>query len=486
MRSRLALVAVFFVLSLVKVSRHEIWADEAEFWDAARNSHSLGELYDNTLYIGQPLTTFLPFYAASRLTRDPFAMQVVNVVEMTGVVAVVAFAAPWPLACSALFAVGYFPFFEYGTISRHYALPFLCGAAFCAFYRRAGRLDARAAIAAGLLALASFHGTILVLGLLLAFATTWLLARRAPRRSEVLGVAFVVVCIGLSIRTAVPPPDSSFLKPWRQAFRPDDALASVASLWTGYAPLPPLGAPWWNHNLLDPWPAARLVLGLLLLGLALWSVRRSALATSWLVFATLGLLAFGYLQWGGYVRHAGLLFMVFVFAAWLAGSATRVVLLMFALQVPGGLVLSYKDLLEPFCPSVQTADYMRRNGLEHFPLVGHKEFIVSSVFVLLDRRFYSTDSRRWVTRPEFSSRMRRATLGEVRQTARRLARQKRSDVILVVNHSLDTGPGLRRLACFHEQFVGQDFCVYRLLWTPPAQARSKTSSSAGATPSNAS
>lgn len=73
----------------------------------------------------QPLTTHLPFYVASRFTRDPFAMQVLNVVEMTAAVAVVAFAAPWPLLYSALFAVGYFPFFEYGTISRHYSLPLL-------------------------------------------------------------------------------------------------------------------------------------------------------------------------------------------------------------------------------------------------------------------------------------------------------------------------------------------------------------------------
>jgi hypothetical protein len=467
-RARLAFVAAFFALSLVKVARHEIWADEAEYWAEARDSNSLRELYYNSLYVGQPLTTFFPYYVVSRFTRDPFAMQIVNAVEITAAVAVVVYAAPWGTALSALFAIGYFPFFEYGTISRHYALPMLCGFAFCALYQRAGRLGPGAAAAAACLALASFHGTILAIALLLTLGLSWLLERRPPASHELLGCAAVVASLAFAIATAVPPTDSMTRKPWLRSIDVPATLAGAArSLCTAFAPLPPTAPPWWNKGPIDPWPSLQVVLGIALLGLAFWSIRRSRLACLWLGVAATGLLAFAALQWGGWARHAGLLFLAYLMAVWLAGAGNRLLPLFLALQVPGGLFMSYKDLVGPFSPSVATADYLRRNGLDRLPMLGHKEFIVNCVFTLLDRRFYSAQRGAWVSHPEFSRRMRGMTTQDVLAAARALQRRKKQDLVLVMNGpALPTRPRLRFEACFTEQFVGQSFCVYRMTYRP--------------------
>jgi hypothetical protein len=461
MRWRSGLVAAFLLVSLVKVSRHEMWADELEYWDAARESRSLAELRQNTRYMGQPPLGHLTLYALSRFTRDPRAMQVLNVAETTAAIAVVAAWAPWSAFECALFAFGYFPFFEYGTISRHYALALLLAVGLCAACGRAGRVSLAAGITGLLLALANFHATLVVLAFLTALGAGWIRQRRRPGRHEAAAAGLMASGVILATLCAIPPPDSKFLRPWQLRWEPDRALSAATQLWNGYAPLPPDGPPWWNHNLLDPWPVAKIVLGWALFGLALWAVRRSALALAFLGIGTLGLLAFGYAQWGPYVRHAGLLYLLLVMALWLTGLRGPVLVLVLSLQLPGGLFMSYKDLLLPFSPSTQTAAYLSRPELACLPIVGHEEFIVAPVATLLDRPFYSPASGRWTTRPEFGPRLHPVSEADIRSAVRRIQRQRKSDVLLLVNDNLRPTPRLRFLTCFSEEFVGQHFCIYR-------------------------
>jgi hypothetical protein len=102
-------------------------------------------------------------------------------------------------------------------------------------------------------------------------------------------------------------------------------------------------------------------------------------------------------------------------------------------------------------------------GFVDLPMLGHKEFIVTPVFTLLDRRYYSPQSGAWVTHPEFSSRMRRSGIEDLRATARRLQQRHKQDVVLVVNIDLPPGPRLKFETCFTEEFVLQHFCIYRML-----------------------
>ena len=463
-RGALVLIAVFFVLSLVKVSRHEIWSDEAEYWDAARASHSLAELRANTRYMGQPPLNHLVLYGLSRFTRDPRAMQVLNVVEATGAVAVVAFCAPWsPLAC-ALFAFGYFPFFEYGTISRHYALMLLLALGMCAAWRRRRELSPAVGGLGFLLAVTTFHGTILVLALWLAFVASALVTRRRPSRRELVGATLLAAGVALSVATSIPPPDSAFLKPWTPAWDGEKATLAALQPWQALAPLPTLQPPWWNRTLLDDWPVVEAALGGLLVALVLRAVRRSPLAVLWLAASLVGLLLFTYQQWGGAARHAGVLFVACLAALWIGAERSRFVTLLLALQVPGGVVMSGRDLMEPFSPSVATAEYLRAKGLADLPAVGAVEFAVAPVFVLLDRPFYSPQSRRWRTRPEYRAGQFDLSPREVLSAAQRLQAKTGQPVVLVLTKHASRRTKL--LACFDDRFFPQRICVYRLAEEP--------------------
>jgi hypothetical protein len=124
------------------------------------------------------------------------------------------------------------------------------------------------------------------------------------------------------------------------------------------------------------------------------------------------------------------------------------------------LLLSYRDLVGAFSPSAATARYLREQGLASLPLVGFREFTVAPVFTLLDRPFFSPASRRWRTRPVYSSEMRPAARNEIGAIARRLATQSERDVVLVLDKPAPRGA--RLLACFADEFYGREFCVYRV------------------------
>src|SRR5207244_5130316 len=81
-------------------------------------------LYDNLRFEGTPMLWYLILWVLTKLTSNMLAMQIVHVVIAAGVVFVFALLAPFGRAIKVLFAFGYFPFFEYATISRSYGLLF--------------------------------------------------------------------------------------------------------------------------------------------------------------------------------------------------------------------------------------------------------------------------------------------------------------------------------------------------------------------------
>ncbi len=475
-RSSTALVGLFLVLSLIKIARHEMWADELEYWDAARESHSLAELRHNTLYIGQPPLGHLVFYALSRFTRDPRALQILNVVVVTAAIGVVGLRAPWSPLASWLFAFGYFPFFEYGTISRPYGLGLLLAVILCAAFARQSRPTPALGAVGLLLALCNFHSTLIVLALLIASLCLWGWERRRPDRGELVAATLLAFGVVVSVCLAIPPRDAVSLKPWRLDWRAPDAILAAGQLWNGYVPLPALEPPFWNHNLLDAAPGAKLILGLVLFAWFALALRRFVLPLVLFVAGTLGLVLFGYAQWGGFVRHAGLLYLVLIMSLWMAAIRPRLFTLLLLAQLPGALFMSYKDLVLPFSASAATADYLRDPKLAKLPIVGHEEFLVAPVATLLDRPFYAVASRRWTTRVEFGPRLRPVDEAAILQAVRFVQVRKQSDVLLVINGQIRPRPRIRLLSCFSEDFTGQKLCIYRAAGRP---VRPKTKRTGG-------
>lgn len=130
------LIALFFGLGLLGILNHEIWRDEAQAWLIARDSSSLGELYDNTRYEGHPMLWHACLFLIARWTHNPFAMQIFHLLLAVGSVVLIVKKSPFSLVQKGLLSFSYLLFYEYSVISRNYAIGVFLTFLFCVLYAR--------------------------------------------------------------------------------------------------------------------------------------------------------------------------------------------------------------------------------------------------------------------------------------------------------------------------------------------------------------
>jgi hypothetical protein len=470
--------AACVLLTVPRLLLHELWRDEAWLWLVVTESRSLADLFPPLARSGQGYLFSLLCYLAGQVSTSPRAMQLVHL-ALAGAGAF-AFArwAPFGRRERALFALGYFPFYEYAVISRHYAAGALLAWLACAAARsRRPALALGAAL--GLLCQTTVYGFILAL----AIACGWLLDRWLRRRDIALppplprGEAAAGLALALGGAVAglvqlIPLPGTSFAPGWRFSWDPAHAGEVLRMPWRAFVPLPRPGINFWNTNLLDAWPGLQVLAGLLTLALAfalLWP-RKAALATFGLGAA--GILAFGYVKYVGVLRHHGHLWLLFAAALWLGGGfqeedrrswRARALLVLLILHCGAAAFASWMDLRHPFSNGAATAELIRAEGLDRHPLLGSREPPAASVALALGRPLYSPSRGVFVTHPDWGPEQRELSEQEVRCAARELARREAGDIVLVMNRELppwaELTPAGARLGAI---VATEDYHLYRL------------------------
>ena len=394
-REATLVTAAFFVLVVSDVVHHECWRDEMGSWLVARDSRSLTELAWNTRYVGHPRLWHLALYALTRVTLNPFAMQLLHASIATASAYVVLRFAPFPFSWRALFVFGYFPFFEYATISRNYAFAvLLLVSACCADARR------RPWLVAGCLALlaqTSVYGTILAI----AFAAARL--KQSP--------AGMVSTLGAALLAAwqmMRPPDASFATGWFLSFDPVRALRILLTPWRALVPLPQPISHFWGTNVLDPWPWLQASLALPLLAIPAWRFRRRPAAATLWILASAGVLAFGYLKFAGSPRHHGHLWLALAAAAWVAANRGeawkgKLVPIWLATHVAAALWANAADLRRPFSASRGVAEYLKQSGLASLPIAGDRDYTAAPIGAHLGKSLYYPSRRSFGTFVVWSS-----------------------------------------------------------------------------------
>lgn len=478
----LTLVAVFFVLSLIKVLRHEMWRDELQAWMVAASASSLAELRENLRYEGHPGLWHLCLFAISRVTNSPVAMQIFHVLIATASTLVVCRFAPWSRLNKALFCFGYFPFFEYATISRNYAPGMLLAFVFCAVYCHRKTAVLTLSLIASLLAQTSVYGIFIAAALALGCAAQMLASRRrgeppgvsatrAGLAVFILGLAFV-----LSIAQFVPPADSGFATEWRFALSPRWAAMALYSVWRTFIPLPLPIVEFWNTNFLDfadlldtggfdldkYFKAFQVLASLPILGAGVFIFARRPAALAVFVSGLAIVLLFTYVKYWGYLRHHGAMFVIFAAAWWLyaarhstsgdQGAASPIALqgdrwrkrfisILLTIQFSAGMYASAMDLVFPFSSASSVVAYLNERGLEDRAVAGDWDSTTSSVSGYLRRPIYYPssdrigtfivwDDARWEKTP------REAAIERIRN----LAQSEGSGCIAVLSYPLAVAP----------------------------------------------
>lgn len=114
---------------LIKFTYHELWKDEWQAWLMARDM-GWGELLGSLYYEGHPALWYLYLKVWSLFStgaNDELLLQLSHAVIMCGVYYVLCIRFELPFWLKALLLLSYYPFFEYGIVSRGYAFVMLIG-----------------------------------------------------------------------------------------------------------------------------------------------------------------------------------------------------------------------------------------------------------------------------------------------------------------------------------------------------------------------
>ena len=321
-----------------------------------------------------------------------------------------------------MFAFGYFPLYEYGVISRAYALCLLLVVVACIFLRDRWRHPIRLALVLFLLSHTEVHGAILALAFLCGLVLDFLLHGRALVGDSSVAlrrirVAFLLALSGflLSVAQLLPAPDTN-------VWSADISVAELPNLhfdpdrfaeclrlfpFVFFFPLGrdfdfgmsnvPLGFP--DLDALYSVPVA-----CVLLAAIVWHHRHRLVPLAMYLCSVFGLLAFFYLvHMGSALRHNGFIFIAFLVLLWsgqvLSPSSSSeessrsllprrhasVLLTVFlAVHAFAGLRALMVDLVLPFSLAERTAEYLRTESLDSLPMIGEPDYAVSAVLAFLD------------------------------------------------------------------------------------------------------
>ena len=425
---------------------HELWRDELQAWMFARDSTGPLDLFRNMEYEGSPMLWHLLLMPVTRLASAPAAMQILHWVIASAAVFVVARYAPFRPLQKVLFAFGYFPLYEYGVMSRNYALGLLCIVAACALLRQRYRKPMWLALALVLMSHTSAHACIVAIAMLLALALDYGLDRRALAeggavdvRKLCAGFAAAAAGILLSVLQMMPPADvtlSTWTATWRHSWflewqwsRLEAVLRLIPSV--VFFPADPrfvpvvAGAPGQPEAVYGAWTAGALTAAVVVFH------RRRPVALFLFLCLVAGLLFFFYAVHYGSIRHHGFLLISLLVLAWVgrfpaavphipSGSGARVpepaaegrgdlragpapagevratldgrrigsILLtgFLAMHAFGGLRAVAVEVERPFSLAERTAGYVRANGLESLPMIGYPDWSASAVLGHLSPR----------------------------------------------------------------------------------------------------
>ncbi|MGR3913879.1 MAG: hypothetical protein OD918_05045, partial [Gammaproteobacteria bacterium] len=167
---------------LFLMMHHEMWRDETHAWMIARHSESFWDLWKFGAYEGTPMLWSTLLRPLTWISASPRMAQIPHFMIAVGTVFVVAKYAPFTRLQKILFPFGYFPLFEYGVISRNYALGFLLVMLLCVYLPQRRRRPLRIGVVLFLLSQTSVHALMISAGIAAGLLLEYALAARMPWR----------------------------------------------------------------------------------------------------------------------------------------------------------------------------------------------------------------------------------------------------------------------------------------------------------------
>jgi hypothetical protein len=516
----------FVVFGSVLLLNHEMWRDEMRAWLHAKDSISLASVYRNMRYDGHPYLWYILLYIITRFTTQPIAMQICHLILAAGAGYIFLKYSLFTRLQKLFFILSYFPLYEYGIISRNYALGILLIFAFLGLFRASKDKNfLMLSCILFLLAQTNFFALIICvcLGCMVFFECIYdkELRRDLSQKKAEVGAAITLFILGivLSILECTPPSDYRQVRvstyEWYASIDLRYLGKVITAIWKSYIPIPAIQYDFWGTNIVSS-EAVQLVFSIVLLGFFLLVFARKLVALCLYVCGTLGILSIVYVKFFGVgtLRHYGHLFVILVASLWISAyypdQKTKWMVLnrwsnfcsrhkdkaitgIFIAQLIAGIIAGGFDLFYPFSGSKETANFIKNHSMENMPMMGNSHVATRAVAGYLNREIYCppiivreplADSNKTIIMDIQELKNRRtADFGvelfgnnpeKLFQNARALMKQRKEDILLILNFDLHTlnknilEYPLIKITESHDDIVqGEKFFLYVMQYKKP-------------------
>jgi hypothetical protein len=483
-------VAALYLAFLIFMHlHHEMWRDEVHAFSLARIAQSFGELVTgDRRYEGHPPLWFWYLRVWSFLIPEVWGLHVATVVAALGAAVVLLRCAPFPRYLKVMLLLTYDFGFELTVMCRNYVLGWLLLCAFCALYHPLRPRPVVMAVVLSLLALTSVYGMVLAVGLVIFLVSENIRLRRQTPPLLVAGVlprqlvALAIVGAGLAFCAwSVEPMDPNPFSPgWNfSAFEAPAAFTeSLRRFVDGLAPLRPDRLDFWFRwfEVWQDWPGALPWGASALLVAAIAVLYRSWRLLLFFVASVAMMTVVQQARLVGCPRHWAHYFLALLAACWLLRrvepqrrhlpSLILLVVLCVA-QIQGFLVATKVDARAAFSGGKETADFIRRAGMQDLPLVAGPGMALT-VAVYLHRPFYNMETEEVEETVSFNARRRNFSLNQFLDKAIAVSREHHGPVTVVLClytqlPPVPAGVEARLLFTSRAPVVGDErFVVYRL------------------------
>ena len=380
----------FIFITTIGIVNHEMWRDELEAWLIARDSASISELLENIKYTGHPALWYLCLYFLAKITPDPSIMQLFHLVVATGVIYIFLYYSTFNRLQKTLFCFGYFPLYEYGTISRSYSLGILFVFLSCALFCQKNRNYIAIVAVLALLSHTSVYGSII--GISLAVMLVYEAKAEVNRRHILIveggkymtlklrniaknfTISIAIYLFGLlsAIAQIIPPSDaerkgmiySAIVKSNNSEFFNflEKSKSVFTGIWRSYVPIPNLSTKSWGSNIIpddseflniklqyiaDIDIASIIIVSLSLLLFLIFTIIffRSRKVLILYAFGTSLITLFGLVIKLPAIRHNGHLFILLIACFWIYIYDTKYSHYIFSKHYLLNLIYSYRNML---------------------------------------------------------------------------------------------------------------------------------------------
>lgn len=492
-----ALAVAFLAANLWSALNHAMWRDEWAAWLYARGSATFPDLTAAIKLIGRGWFGWFGFaWLVKHLGYDPWLLKICHVLISTATVYLVARHAPFTRLQQALFAFGYFPFYEYGTILRDYGYSLFLATVACIFLVSARRRPLAFGVTLALLFQTHPFGWILGC----ALGATYLFdlwrdradpSRACPRRPLIAGAVLAGASLVAGAIMMNPPAEMFYIIFGQQ--QQDIPLAkrflqSLPFPWRGWFPVPVFGR--WNSNIFDPWPWLQTSLWLAVFSYVVAVFWRRWTALCFLIVGMLGVgAALARMPWIP-VRYHGSYFIVLILGFWMAlsrepaaadqapgtGLLARLrgyqgpfLTVLLAIHVVPAVVFTAQERLLPFSGSREAVEIIRKNAPADVPVVADPDYSAACISGYLNRPVFIASRREYNTYTIFDAKRRpfAVGMGELLAAARELMAVEKRDVIAVAGYRATLPPGVGDYLGVARSTVDEEYYVFRIRYQGP-------------------